>query len=623
MDTQELFGYLRNVDSDRHYPMEGVLAQTEAIGDPALPPASQRAALSWLDNALKQWDSQFAPEEPLAGELRRLRPLLAALAVKDRDFFIPGKHPLHQLMDAAQVYSVGWHAELGRAGQNVESDIKQAVAAALRWFDSTSTDLGAISKRMQASAGKAAARVEKMTRRLIETERGRTRIAQSKRQAAQMINAAMAQDHMPVGVGEFLKGPWYDSAQLVLSKYGEQSDEWQQVTLTTNQLLQSVRVEAGKGSNSTVGRPELVNLVAELPKRIVRWLLSLQHDEGAAREALDAIEQVHTSLLRGEPIQRQAIPPIPVASPSQTDPAIAKSLLGIEEGQWLSVPFEKGQPVRVMLALRMNEQQQLLFTNHAGLKVAQLSFEAFAKLRAVGDAIQLDSGASLSRCLSSAVGLVTQDDLDEFTGVAAQRARERRLAEEEAERERLLQEQRQLEREAADQERARREEEERRQAQAEREEAERLRREKEEAEQRRREETELDKARLEQEREEAKEHQQRWLTLTTGFVKSTEEAPPQIDDNLEEELQVDYESPAAIIPRYAWLGFRDEGEDEIVLARLAVHLQESDTYVFVNRLGERVRELSGDELVIVLTRGLIDIVESRARFAEDLARFTN
>ncbi|MEM8660902.1 MAG: DUF1631 family protein [Pseudomonadota bacterium] len=316
MDTQELFGYLRSVDSDRHYPLEGVLAQTEAIGDPALPPASQQAALIWLDNALKQWDTQFAPEEPLAGELRRLRPLLAALAVKDRDFFVPGKHPLHQLMDAAQVYAVGWHGELGRAGQSVESDIKQAVTAALRWFDASSTDLLAISKRMQASAGKAAARVEKMTRRLVETERGRTRVAQSKRQAAQMINAAMAQDQIPEGVGEFLKGPWYESAQLVLSKYGEQSDEWRQLTLTTNQLLQSVRAEAGRNSSSSDGRPALVDVVAELPKRIVRWLLSLQHDEGATREALDSIEQIHTNMLRVEPIQRQAIKPIPVASPT-------------------------------------------------------------------------------------------------------------------------------------------------------------------------------------------------------------------------------------------------------------------------------------------------------------------
>lgn len=621
MDLEELFSYLRSVDSDLHYPMEGVLAQTEAIGDPALPPAFQQATLSWLDAALKQWDSQFAPAEPLAGELRRLRPLLAAVAVQDRDFFIPGKHPLHQLMDAAQAYAVGWHAELGRVGQSVENDIAQAVAAALRWFEVPSTDLGVISKRMQVTADKAVARVEKMTRRLVETERGRTRVAQSKRRAAEMINAEMAHDDVPTELGEFLKGPWYDSAQLVLSKYGEQSEEWGQMKLTTVQLLRSVQRDASEGFHSSDVPPSHDDEVGELPKRIAMWLLSLQHDEVATGQVLATISSLHAKLLRGEPIQRHTITPIPVNRLSATDAAVAKSLHGIEEGQWLSMPFDKGQPIRVMLALCMREQQQLLFTNHAGLKVAQLGFDEFARLVAAGEAVPLDSGFSFSRALAGAVGLVTQDDVDEFTGVAAQRARERQLAQEKAARERELAAQQRAKREAAEQERVRREQEERLQAQRQRELAERLQREREEAERRRREEAELDKARLEREREEAQAYQHRWLALTKGFVKSDSVQARQLKDNLEDEMQVDYDSPAAIIPRYAWLGFRDGDEDDIVLARLAVHLPESGTYVFVDRLGARVRELSGDELVIILTRGLIDIVESRSRFMEDLAQF--
>ena len=68
MDAEELIGYLRNMDYESFYPMEGILAQTEAIGDPALPTKEQGAILHWLDAAMKDWDRHFPFEEPLAAE---------------------------------------------------------------------------------------------------------------------------------------------------------------------------------------------------------------------------------------------------------------------------------------------------------------------------------------------------------------------------------------------------------------------------------------------------------------------------------------------------------------------------------------------------------------------------
>ena len=99
MDAEELLGYLRNMDSDSFYPMEGIRAQTEAIGDPALPTTEHGAILHWLDATMKDWDQQFPLEEPLAAELRRLRPLVAAQAITETSFLTPGTHPLHQLLN--------------------------------------------------------------------------------------------------------------------------------------------------------------------------------------------------------------------------------------------------------------------------------------------------------------------------------------------------------------------------------------------------------------------------------------------------------------------------------------------------------------------------------------------
>ena len=115
MSGEELLAYLRSMDHDEYTPLEGVLVQADAIGDPAVPGVEQRAVLTWLGTAFKDWEQHFALEEPLAAELRRLKPLLAALCVADASFLTPGAHPLHQLLDTAQLYAAGWQPRLGRA----------------------------------------------------------------------------------------------------------------------------------------------------------------------------------------------------------------------------------------------------------------------------------------------------------------------------------------------------------------------------------------------------------------------------------------------------------------------------------------------------------------------------
>ena len=161
------------------------------------------------------------------------------------------------------------------------------VNAALAWFDSPATDLAAISAKMAATAAKAQARASKMRQRLIEAEHGRIRIAESKQQAALMINAALEEYSAPADLGEFLKGPWYDSAQLVLLKFGVDSLQWENMSRTTTKLLDFIQKPV-TGEESDVGRSQnIFELVSELQTDLRRWLLSLQHDGEAVKDAAD------------------------------------------------------------------------------------------------------------------------------------------------------------------------------------------------------------------------------------------------------------------------------------------------------------------------------------------------
>ena len=66
----------------------------------------------------------------------------------------------------------------------------------------------------------------------------------------------------------------------------------------------------------------------------------------------------------------------------------------------------------------------------------------------------------------------------------------------------------------------------------------------------------------------------------------------------------------------AWLGFHDG--DTPLMAKLAVHDPEEDIYIFVNRSGIKMRQISGAALRALVSRGLVDILQTTSNFREEV-----
>ena len=618
MDSDELFSYLRNMDCDQFYPMEGILAQTEAIGDPAQPANEQIAILNWLGAVIRDWEQHFPLEEPLAARLRQLRPLLAALAVTEASFLIPGAHPLHQLLDTIQTYAIGWQERLGRVGSALEQEISDVVDAALAWFDAPETDLAAISASMAAKAAKSSARASKMSQRLVETEQGRIKIAESKQQAALMLNAALEEYPAPADVGDFLKGPWYDSAQLVLMKFGKDSVEWESMSRTTTGLLDSLQTQGSGKEDEADRRRYIFDLIAQLPKDLERWLLGLQHNGEAISDTLAKIALLHSRVLRDQPLELEKISPLPLDQPKQGGHSTDDTLSQLQMGQWFILRTDDSHPLRAILVLRLDAEQQLLFANQAGMKVLRTSFTEFAELMAQGKVQLLDNGASFSRCLARSVGLETQDDVDEFTGVAAQKARRKEEARQKAERERVRLELENAERERAELEYQQRKQEKIEQLQREWEETERQRQEQEEVQRLLREQAEQERRQLVLEQEEANRLQDKWQEVSRLYSERKNARLQQSGREQLTDAENLHKSQDLNLPRGAWVGFRDG--DELMLARLAACNHKQDSYIFVDCYGKKMRQHKRKDLLILMARGTMDILSTRPRFKDEFTQ---
>lgn len=410
MPRDELIGYIRASDKYELSSLESVLIQTDLIGDPALPTPQDSAALAWAGAAYKHWEKHYPLDEALASPLRRLKPVLALMALADPQFYTPGIHPLHQALDALQHAAVGWQEGLGRAGEPVQKLLEQTVNDAQASLEENGSGLIAILRATTESALRLQTRQQRMSKRAADVERGQLRSARAKINAANAINEEIARFPIPADIGSFLTGPWYESAQLVLLKFGDNSDQWKAFRNTSTALINSLQP---KDEDNVA-----LEKVSDISKGLKQWLLSLQHDEQASEQAISSIEYVHLRVARGEDIERSNTSPIPVSDKARNAEEQSIALDGIATGQWFQVEARKGGTLRIQLAMMQEDEQQLLFCNHAGAKVQSLDYASFAQLLEEKKAKPLSSDASFSRALAAVVGIDSQEALAQLTGEA-------------------------------------------------------------------------------------------------------------------------------------------------------------------------------------------------------------
>jgi hypothetical protein len=419
MHIDELIEYLKKVDNFSLSPWVAVVGQTEALGDPATPSREHVAILRWLGKALELWEKQFPLEGRLAAQVRRLKPLSAAVALVDPRFMQPGAHPLHQLLDSIQARAIGWQARLDRVGAVLEQQVTKAVDDSRKWFDSRSIDLDSVNTEFTAAAERDRGRTQRMVQRVVEAEAGKAKTAAAKQEAARMINDALEKFLAPEEIGRFLRGPWYTSAQLLLLKFGPDAEQWRLMSATTETLLDSLQsVEDA----SEARRQHIFEVVTQLPKDMRRWLLSLHHDTEAVNEAMGLVEFAHLKILRRQPLDLLRISPIIVEGGNAISNArqLASANKTWQEGQWFIVDTAEDGIVRMQLVLKVDRTQQLLFTNLAGIKVLQLSFTEFDNLFDQGKVKALQSGASFSLCLAYAVGIESVEILNALANALAE-----------------------------------------------------------------------------------------------------------------------------------------------------------------------------------------------------------
>jgi len=298
----------------------------------------------------------------------------------------------------------------------------------------------------------------------------------------------------------------------------------------------------------------------ELPQRVRKLLEQVGLSNERSKSAGDMLEFL---LLRHASKQTPGKTLAPVMLDGQSTEDWSKAAItslseaGIEPGQWYCIQLPEGVR-RLRLSGAFGHHTYLVFMDFAGARALRLGVDEFANLLRSAEATALDTRQTFSRALVEAAEIKSEW----LAGQQAAQAQAREQASQVAEQDATALA---SEREAAAQ-------------------------------------------RLHDAEERARGQAEALPASQSESGDHTLSADQPFDTNTVLQLQ---------IPIGTWLGFHDR--EPPIMARTAVRDLDKDSYIFTNREGIKLRELTVPQLVTLIERDMVDILERKTSFRETLA----
>jgi len=283
------------------------------------------------------------------------------------------------LLDLLLDATIGWSADQGRAGEQLL--IK--VAEVIEKLKAVDTDHEALETELTAFLDKEQKRIKKLEERLAASETGQLRSQRCRILAAEMINNAMDGKQLTKLIADFLKGPWYESMQLLALNKGLDGEDWQRAAKMTETIIWTYQPMDPEGEDVEAEKQRLYRIIEHLPSEIRELLVALEHDDEESETAVNEIEAEHVTIISGGELTYEQIEPLDVGGDISQSTSVSRILLrkvtNLEPGQWFTYN-EHEKSARIKLVLKLEDVKQMLFTNRNGMKALQKSFDELAYL---------------------------------------------------------------------------------------------------------------------------------------------------------------------------------------------------------------------------------------------------
>lgn len=362
--------------------------------------------------------------------LARLQIPYLKVALLDRRMFAHKTHPARQLLDALADAAKGWSVEADRDGRLFDK-VKSIVERLLHDFDD---DVGIFTKlaaELQDFLDVSRKRAELAEQRVAESTRGREKLEQARRRAAQEIVGRIGGTSLPPLVYGVLTRAWANYIVLTVLRQGEESPEFRESLRFIDDFIASARPV-----HDLNGRRDLRAMLPGIERTLRRGLAAVAFQEADTEQLLGQLHAFYRQQL-GEAAPETAsgtivssVMPLPEAiqaieeplaapEPDEEVEALADEAFDelylaqareLKVGQWLEFTAPDGTTDRAKLSWISPISGRYLFVNRRGLKVADHSLAGLAQAFASGTARVLDSTLLFDRAMDAIVEKLRQPE---------------------------------------------------------------------------------------------------------------------------------------------------------------------------------------------------------------------
>lgn len=169
-------------------------------------------------------DRNLPPEMQVL--LARLQIPYLKAAIIDRRMFAHASHPARRLLDALAEAAKGWSEQADRDGR-LHHKIHEIVDTLLEEFDDDIDIFSRLEQNLNDFLATTRKRAELSEQRVTEATRGREKLQEARRRAAQEILGRINNNDVPEPVRGILTRAWANYLVLTLLRQGEESEEFQ------------------------------------------------------------------------------------------------------------------------------------------------------------------------------------------------------------------------------------------------------------------------------------------------------------------------------------------------------------------------------------------------------------
>ena len=363
---------------------------------------------------------------PMQVLLARLQIPYLKVAILDRRMFAHATHPARKLLDQLADAAKGWSEESDR-DHRLFAKVKSVVETLLQDFDD---DIGVFERQLAEFtqfAEQNRKRAELAESRATEAARGRERLQDARRRAAQEILSRISGRNLPTLLRGVLTRPWANYLVLIVLRQGVESPEFRAAVHFVDDFVATIDPPRGDAE-----RTQYKNALASIEKHLRAGLATVAFQEPDIDRLLAELWKFWRQQV-GEPApaapaEEPALDPAAVlgvnadAQPAITDAApdadddldsdemsvdvdadTLQAVRDLKIGSWVEFVDDTGTRERAKLSWISPISGKYLFVNRRGLKVADRTAVQLASELLSGRAMILEEVPLFDRALDAIV----------------------------------------------------------------------------------------------------------------------------------------------------------------------------------------------------------------------------